>query len=67
MKKNELRELLKTGKKSVMAKIAQLKLSVIDLKLKSTRGEVKNLRERKNLKRTIARLMTHSATLKETK
>ena len=67
MKKNELRDLMKTGKKGVSAKIAELKLAIVDLKLKSSRGEVKNIRDSKNMKRTIARLMTYLPTIKETK
>lgn len=67
MKKNELRDLMKTGKKGILAKIAELKLAIVELKLKSSRGEVKNIRDSKNMKRTIARLMTYLPTIKETK
>lgn len=67
MKKNELHDLIKSGKKAVMAKVAELKLAIIDSKLKGVRGEVKNTSERKNMKRTIARLMTAVVTMKEAK
>lgn len=67
MKKNDLQDLVKSGKAGMMTKVKELKLTIIDLKLKSARGEAKNLRERKNMKRTIAQLMTHVALIKETK
>lgn len=67
LKKNELRDLLKLGRKAVLGKIAELKASSLDLKLKTARGEEKNLRARKNLRRTIAQLMTNLPLLKEVK
>ena len=67
MKKNELRDLLKLGRKAVLGKVAELKASALDIKLKSARGEEKNLRARKNLRRDIARLMTFLPMLKEAK
>jgi ribosomal protein L29 len=67
MKKNELRDLLKSGKKAAMAKVAELKLAIVDSKLKSSRGEEKNTAARKNMKRTIARLLTHVSLMKEAK
>ena len=67
MKKNELKALLKSGEKAVMTKIRELKLAVIESKLKSGSSQSKNTSERKNMKRTIARLMTQIATLKEAK
>lgn len=67
MKKNELRDLLKLGRPAILGKIAELKTATLELKLKSTRGEEKNLRARKNIRRTIARLMTSLSLLKEGK
>lgn len=67
MKKNEIRDLLKSGQKAVTKKIAELKLAIVDSKLKSSRGEIRNVRERKNMKRTIAKLMTQVGQLKEAK
>ncbi len=57
MKKTQLQELRKLGRPAVLAKIKELKQSILDLKLKASRGEVKNVRESRNLRRDIARLM----------
>ncbi|EKD94103.1 MAG: hypothetical protein ACD_27C00038G0008 [uncultured bacterium] len=56
MKKNERRELIKLGSKAVWAKIAELKATLTTAKLKQSRGEQKNLRAPKHLRRVIAQL-----------
>ncbi|KKU45553.1 MAG: hypothetical protein UX64_C0027G0001, partial [Microgenomates group bacterium GW2011_GWC2_46_7] len=40
MKKTQLQELRKLGRPAVLAKIKELKQSILDLKLKASRGEV---------------------------
>ncbi len=58
MKKSEIKELLALGTKAISGKIAELekKIAGIDLNLK--RGQQKNLREGKNLRRVVAVLKT---------
>lgn len=57
MKKNERQSLIKQGSVAIEAKLAELRVMIQESKLKSTRGEVKNLRERKNARRLIAQLL----------
>lgn len=60
MKKNERQDLIKQGAKAVNSKLAELQLMIQESKLKSSRGEVKNLRQRKNARRLIAQLLGSS-------
>ena len=67
MKKTQIQEIIKSGSSKIMSEIATLRLKITTLKLNAARGEVKNLRESKTLRRTIARLLTAQQQLIEVK
>lgn len=67
MKKTQIQEIIKAGSSKIMSEIAALRLKITTLKLNAARGEVKNLRESKTLRRTIARLLTAQQQLIEVK
>jgi ribosomal protein L29 len=67
MKKTQIQEIIKAGSSKIFAEIATLRLKITTLKLNAARGEVKNLRESKTLRRTIARLLTAQQQLIEVK
>lgn len=67
MKKTQIQEIIKAGSSKIFAEIAALRLKITTLKLNAARGEVKNLRESKTLRRTIARLLTAQQQLIEVK
>ncbi len=67
MKKTQLHEIIKAGSAKIMAEIAALRLKLTAIKLSASRGEVKNLRESKTIRRTIARLLTAQQQLIEVK
>lgn len=58
MKRNDLINIIKKGNKAMEVHIAELKQQLQTLKLETARGEQKNLRLGKMLKRDIARLKT---------
>ncbi len=58
MKKQLLQEIIKKGEGEIMAQVKSFKLELQTLKLKATRGELKNLRAGRALKRNIAQLLS---------
>ncbi len=58
LKKSELLELQKSGKDAIIAKLDELRLELNSTTLKATRGEIKNVRTAKFIRRTIAQLKT---------
>jgi ribosomal protein L29 len=64
MKKNQIKEIIEQGQGTISAKIAELQKAHTEHQLKVTRGEVKNLRATKVMRRTIARLKTALSVLK---
>lgn len=58
MKKNEIQELVGLGEKAISAKITELQKDLDKFVLEFKRGQVKNVREGKNLRQTIAKLKT---------
>jgi len=56
--KSELLELQKSGKDAIIAKLDELRLELNATTLKATRGEIKNVRTAKLIRRTIAQLKT---------
>ncbi len=56
--KSELLELQKSGKDAIIAKLDELRLELNSTTLKATRGEIKNVRTAKLIRRTIAQLKT---------
>ncbi|GEM_PF-2398570 len=58
MKKNDLNLLRKTKKEEQLKKLASLKLELAKDKLLLKRGELKNLRKPKNVRRSIAQIST---------
>jgi ribosomal protein L29 len=61
MKKNDIKEILALGEKAISGKITELKKEVAKADLDLVRGKLKNVRERKTLKRAIAVLKTKLA------
>lgn len=60
MKKSDLATIIKKGSAAIATQVADLKQQLQTLKLESARGEQKNLRLGKMLRRDIARLKTTS-------
>ena len=58
LKKNEIKEIVKLGEKSISGKIAEAEKELAKFYLESKRGKVKNLREGKMTRRVIAVLKT---------
>ncbi len=58
MKKQALQEIIKKGETSVMSQIRTFKLELQKMKLDASRGEVKNLRAARNIRRSIAQLLS---------
>ncbi len=67
MKKTQIQEIIKAGSTKILAEIATLRLKLSTLRLAAARGEVKNIREGKTIRRTIARLLTAQQQLIEVK
>ncbi len=66
MKKNAITEIVKQGKVALLAEVKRLQLELNQLKLNAVRGEVKNRRNGKIIRRTIARLLTQHTLLSRT-
>ena len=58
MKKQALQEIIKKGESSVMAQVQAFKLELQKIKLETSRGELKNTRASRNIRRSIAQLLT---------
>ncbi|MBP9702774.1 50S ribosomal protein L29 [Candidatus Woesebacteria bacterium] len=58
MKKQSLQEIIKKGESSVMAQVQAFKLELQKIKLEASRGELKNTRASRNIRRSIAQLLT---------
>ena len=58
MKRNDLVELRKLDIASLQKKLVELKKKFVLAKLKIKRGELSNVREAKNLRQTIAVILT---------
>ena len=58
MKKQALQEIIKKGENSIVAQIQSFKLELQKIKLEASRGELKNTRASRNLRRSIAQLLT---------
>ena len=58
MKKNDLIELRKLDIASLQKKVSELKKKLVITKLKIKKGELKNVRAAKNLRRDIAVILT---------
>lgn len=63
MKKTQLTEIIKGGKTAIAKTVASLKSELLSTKLKGARGEVKNIRQSKIMRRDIARLLTAKESL----
>lgn len=63
MKKNELYAIVKQGQVAIKAEVAKLQAEIQNSLLKATRGEDKNPRRRRTLRRTIAQLLTMQTAL----
>lgn len=57
MRKNDLIE-MKKSPNSISSKIEEVSKSIVEAKLKLQRGELKNLKEVKMLRRTLSQLKT---------
>lgn len=66
LRKNDLIELKKGGLIAVTAKLAELGKAKIDLSSRQLKKELKNAREAKILRRSLAQLHTIALELKET-
>lgn len=58
MKKQALQEIIKKGESSIMAQVQAFKLELQKIKLETSRGELKNTRASRNIRRSIAQLLT---------
>ncbi|MCE7898158.1 MAG: hypothetical protein DPW11_02690 [bacterium] len=58
MKKQALQEIIKKGETSIMSQVRAFKLELQKMKLDASRGEVKNLRAARNIRRSIAQLLS---------
>ena len=58
MKKTQIQTIIKGGLIAITKEVNSLKLTILNHKLKASRGETKNVRESKTLRRDIARLLT---------
>lgn len=63
LNKKDLLELAGSGKKAITAKLDELRLELASTALKASRGEVKNTRAVKTIRRSIAQLKTISTQL----
>ena len=66
LRKNDFSELKKGGRKAVTSKLAELSHALLDLSSRQMKKELKNVRETKILRRSMARLHTLAFELKET-
>jgi len=64
MKKNQVKEIIVQGAGAINAKVAELEKAQTEHLLKVSRGEIKNPRATKVMRRTIARLKTALSVLK---
>lgn len=58
MKKNDIKEVVALGTSAISGKISELTNSLAKANLDLKRGKLKNVREKKNLRRAIAVLKT---------
>jgi ribosomal protein L29 len=58
MKKQALQEIIKKGEAGIMSQVRTFKLELQKMKLDAARGEVKNLRAARNIRRSIAQLLS---------
>ncbi|GAB4026076.1 MAG: hypothetical protein Fur0011_0550 [Candidatus Microgenomates bacterium] len=58
MKKQALQEIIKKGEASVMSQISAFQLELQKMKLNASRGEVKNTRAAKSIRKNIAQLLS---------
>lgn len=67
LRKNDLIELRKGGKAMLETKLGELKTAYLKVENARLHNELKNLREPSLIRRSIAKVMTIIAELKETK
>jgi len=67
MKKNELKELIALGVEAISGKILEAETELANFRLELSRGQIKNLRQGKMTRLTIARLKTALAAIKGAK
>lgn len=67
MKKQALQEIIKKGETNIMAQVHAFKLELQKLKLDAARGEVKNLRAARNIRKNIAQLLSSLTLVKTVK
>ena len=58
MKKQALQEIIKKGESSIMAQVQAFKLELQKIKLEASLGELTNTRASRNIRRSIAQLLT---------
>lgn len=58
MKKTDLMTIIKSGSAAITDKISSIQSELVKIKLEKSRGEIKNLRSAKMLRRDLSRLKT---------